>query len=164
MFSHSFIIEYRKNNKKNKLGLRLQWPFLVRDGLYRNPCVSVCVSVYLSVLRLQNSQRNLYLGQPGAWYWWAAQYKQLVRYTKSVQCTEAGLNSCATVPSKVCALPGNECAKQFRTPARFFVLVCTLACTMNELFNYSNLLWFGFTFPMMVKFWRPPSRLKFLPF
>ena len=42
--------------------------FLVRDGLYRNPCVSVCYCV----LRFENSQRNLYLGQPGASYWSAA--------------------------------------------------------------------------------------------
>ena len=31
-------------------------------------------------------------------------YKQLVRCSTSVQCTEAGLNSCATVPSKLLAL------------------------------------------------------------
>ena len=31
-------------------------------------CVCICVCVYLCVLRFQNSQRNLYQGQPGACY------------------------------------------------------------------------------------------------
>ena len=55
--------------------------FLVRDSLYNHPCVSVCVCV----LRFQNSQRNLYWGQPGARYWSAEQYKQLTRCTQITQ-------------------------------------------------------------------------------
>ena len=89
--------------------------FLVRDGLYRNPCVSVilCViCVCVCVLRFQNSQRNLHQGQPGACYWSAALYKQPVRCATSVQCAEAGLNSCATVLSKVPAL---QCHKMWQT-------------------------------------------------
>ena len=93
-------------------------------GLYRNPCVSVCVSIcFLFVLCFQNSQRNLYWGKPGASYWSAVQYKQLVRCTTSVQCTGAGINSRITVPSKVCALRCPKCAWGSRTPARFVVLV-----------------------------------------
>ena len=86
-------------------------------------CLCVCVCICVSVLRFQNSQRNLYWGQPGASYWSAAQYKQLVRCTKSVQCTKAGINSRITVPRKVCALRCQECAWESRTPARFVVLV-----------------------------------------
>ena len=45
-------------------------------------------------------------------YWSTALYKQLTRCTTSAQCTEAGLNGCATVPSKMCAL---QCHKMCTT-------------------------------------------------
>ena len=86
----------------------LSLPFLIRVCLSFVFCLSICVSV----LRFQNSQQNLYQGQPGACYWSAALYKQLTKCTKSVQCTEAGLNGCITVPSKVRAL---QCHKMSPT-------------------------------------------------
>ena len=51
-------------------------------------CVFVYLTVFPCVLCFQNSQRNLYWGQPGARFWSAVQYKQLARCTQSTQSTQ----------------------------------------------------------------------------
>ena len=86
-------IRRRKEKNKNKLQgilfLLLIFSFLVRDGLYTHSCLVLSGFCLSGVPRFQNSQRNLYWGQPGARYWSAVQYKQLARCTQSTQCRSA---------------------------------------------------------------------------
>jgi hypothetical protein len=62
----SFIFKRTDKVKNSFLITFLNFFFLVRDGLYNHPCVSVLLySVFcLCGLRFQNSQRNLYWGKP----------------------------------------------------------------------------------------------------
>jgi hypothetical protein len=88
----------------------ISWSVLPREICVQSGTDSlgtpVCPCVYLlSVLRFQNSQRNLYWGQTGASYWSDVQYKQLVRCTTSIQCRERTISGNTVEWGQSCCCP-----------------------------------------------------------
>jgi hypothetical protein len=109
--------------------------FLVRDRLYRNPCVCVilCICCMFSVFRIVNATSTYASLAPVI-----DQLYSTNSCTTSVQCTEAGINSRINVPSKVCALRCPKCAWGSRTPARFVVLVDVICVIWHQNYDVSQ--------------------------
>ena len=78
---------------------KVEHMFLVRDGLYTHRCLSF----FHSFCPPFSESSTKPLLRP-AWRLVLISCLIQTRCTANIQCTEAGLNSGATVPSKVCAL------------------------------------------------------------
>ena len=65
-------------------------------------CLCVCVCIYLCVICFQNCQRNLYCGQPGAWYWSAVVQTAGKVFTKYTRLFGLLLDSRACFLSFIC--------------------------------------------------------------